>query len=152
MRQTSVCLKNPYVYKFNNSRFTSQLKWLLNKRAVHKHVWDPIPLYNPRELVHTNQQLDHYTYEPKYDPHREMNTYYVPDQQYNKLPVPSEFRDAYWWRDLQARRLQAPTKWLSHNLYKAERRLFTDFQNLSFEKKFKYRKEDVIRHIKDDLR
>eukprot|EP00744_Colponema_vietnamica_P025830 GILI01038119.1.p1 GENE.GILI01038119.1~~GILI01038119.1.p1 ORF type:complete len:154 (+),score=5.29 GILI01038119.1:44-505(+) len=152
LRHTAVCHKNPYVYKFNNSRFSTQLKWLLSKKAVHKHTWDPIPLYNPRDLAHTNQKLDHYTYEPQYDAHREANSFLVPDQTYNKVPVPSEFKDAYWWRDLQSRRVQCPTRWVDHNIYRADRRLYTDFQNLAFQQKFKYRKDDVLRHIKEDLR
>lgn len=53
-------------------------------------------MYDPRKLVHANRYIDHDTYAEKYDPHWSQNAYLVPDQQYYYIPVPKEYKDAYW--------------------------------------------------------
>lgn len=152
LRQTCLQLKNPYVFKHDNSSFTTQLKHLLSKKIVHKRRWESLGLFKAKPLAHADVYVDHFTYDVKHDPHRRNNTFWVPDQRYGKIPVPSDYKDAYWWRDLESRRLQAPSEWKKHDIYSPHRRAFTDFSNLAFEKKFKYSKSQVLLNMKRDLR
>lgn len=128
--------------------FTHQLKRLLQKKAIHKFVWDPLPMYNPRKLVHSNREVDHFTYLEKRDPHWENNIHYVPDQKFLKVPVPNEYKDAYWWRDLQARRVQCPIDWVSHRMYRGTSRRATDFQDLAFRPKHRFTVMETVQHAK----
>ncbi|EPY30340.1 hypothetical protein STCU_04115 [Strigomonas culicis] len=129
--------------------FSHQLKRILSKKSLHRYNWDPLPMYEPRKLVHASRYVDHDTYEERYDPHWEKEAHLVPDQQYHSIPIPPEYKDAYWWRDLQARRVQCPVDWVSHRMYnKADRRGY-DFQDLAFRKKFEFSYEDTIRNAKD---
>lgn len=106
-------------------------------------------MYDPRVLVHTNRKVDHDTYEEKYDPHWKQNAHLVPDQKYYAIPVPKEFKDAYWWRDLQARRIQCPIEWVHHRIHKKSGRQTYDFQDLRVQKKFQYSYEETIQNAKD---
>lgn len=134
-RLTVHCLKNPVNFKAGQGMITHQFKRLLRKKPLHKYIWDPLPMYNPRALVHTNREVDHFTYEEKRNPHAEGSVYWVPDQRWEKVPVPQEFKDAYWWRDLQARRVQCPVEWVSHRMYSPLDRQRYDFQDLAFRRK-----------------
>lgn len=129
--------------------FTHQLKRILNKKSLHRYNWDPLPMYDPRMLAHTNRQVDHDTYEERYDPHWENNAHWVPDQKYYAIPVPREFKDAYWWREIQARRVQCPVDWVQHRMYNKEDRQTYDFQDLGFRKKFQFSYEEVINNAKE---
>ncbi|CCW66170.1 unnamed protein product [Phytomonas sp. Hart1] len=141
--------KNPVIFKQGQGMFTHQLKHILNKKSLHKYNWDPLPMYDPRKLVHSNRYIDHDTYEEKYSPCWMENAYLVPDQQFYHIPVPSEYKDAYWWRDLQARRVQCPIEWVSHRMYSKKDRQLYDFQDLAVRKKFEYPYEEVVQNAKD---
>ncbi|CCW63081.1 unnamed protein product [Phytomonas sp. EM1] len=148
-RFDAVLRKNPVIFKQGQGMFTHQLKRILNKKSLHKYTWDPLPMYDPRKLVHANRYIDHDTYEEKYSPHWMNNAHLVPDQQFYHIPVPAEYKDAYWWRDLQARRVQCPVEWVSHRMYsKADRRKY-DFQDLAFRKKFEYSFDEVVNNAKE---
>eukprot|EP00758_Cryptobia_borreli_P006689 Tbor_TRINITY_DN5189_c2_g6::TRINITY_DN5189_c2_g6_i4::g.25916::m.25916 len=192
--------KNPVVYKYGNDRFSDQLKKLLTKNHLHRRKWTPLHMYNPRRLIHTNKEIDHYNYTYKYNPHtspnplrvpkllpllprpgqainplnyannrlfteeetlngeeellinKNKNIHLVPDQVFNNIPVPYEYKDAYWWRGIEARRVQCPVEWVSHRMYVARERKLTDFTDLAFSKMFRYSYDDVVRHMKDDLK
>lgn len=148
LRTTAVSRKNPVVFKQGQGMFSHQLKRILNKKSLHKYTWDALPMYDPRKLAHANRYVDHDTYAEKYDPHWEQNAHLVPDQQYYNIPVPKEYKDAYWWRDLQARRVQCPTDWVHHRMHTKDRLVY-DFQDLAFRKKFQYSYEDVVANAKD---
>lgn len=149
LRHSVALRKNPIIFKQGQGMFTHQLKRILNKKSLHKYNWDPLPMYDPRKLVHAGRFVDHDSYQEVYDPHWVNNAYDVPDQQYCKIPVPAEYKDAYWWRDLQARRVQCPVEWVSHRMYsKVGRRRF-DFQDLGFKKKFEFSLEEVVQNAKD---
>lgn len=105
-------------------------------------------MYEPRKLVHANRYVDHDTYEEKYDPHSEQNSHLVPDQRFYNIPIPQEYKDAYWWRDLQARRIQCPVEWVHHRMHTSDRRKY-DFQDLAFRKKFEFSYEETIQNAKD---
>jgi hypothetical protein len=135
-------------FKQGQGMFSHQLKRILNKKSLHKYNWDPLPMYDPRKLVHANRFVDHDTYEEKYDPHWENNTHLVPDQEFYNVPVPKEYKDAYWWRDLQARRIQCPVEWVHHRMHTKDK-LKYDFQDLAVRKKFEFSYEDVIANAKD---
>lgn len=149
LRSSSVLLKNPIVFKQGQGMFTHQLKRILNKKSLHKYNWDPLPMYDPRKLAHAGRYVDHDTYEEKYDPHWATNAHEVPDQQFYKVPVPAEYKDAYWWRDLQARRVQCPTEWVAHRMYNKGDRQRYDFQDLAFKKKFEFPLDEVVQNAKD---
>lgn len=148
LRLTTSLLKNPVNFKQGQGMVTHQLKRLLQKKHVHKYVWDPLPMYEPRKLVHANRVVDHKTYQEKVDPHWDNNVVYVPDQTWQKLPVPAEFKDAYWFRDLQARRVQCPVEWVSHRMYKAKYRRTYDFQDLGFRKKHMFSAHEAVSNAK----
>lgn len=135
LRSSTTLLKNPVNMKQGQGMFTHQLKRLLRKKHLHKYNWDALPMYDPRTLIHSNREVDHKTYVEKRDPHWDQNVHWVPDQTYEKIPVPAEFKDAYWWRDLQARRIQCPVDWVSNRMYSARRRQEFDFQDLAFRRK-----------------
>lgn len=148
-RQCTICLKNPVIFKQGQGMFSHQLKRILNKKSLHRYNWDPLPMYNPRVLAHSNRIVDHDTYEEKYDPHWNNNVHLVPDQEFYHIPVPSEYKDAYWWRDLQARRVQCPVAWVHHRMHNNTDRHTYDFQDLAFRKKFQYSFEETISNAKD---
>ncbi|KAG5469339.1 hypothetical protein LSCM1_02554 [Leishmania martiniquensis] len=148
LRFTHAIRKNPVVFKQGQGMFSHQLKRILNKKSLHKYNWDSLPMYDPRKLVHANRYVDHDTYEERYDPHWEHNAHLVPDQQFYYIPVPKEYKDAYWWRDLQARRVQCPTEWVHFRMHTKDK-LKYDFQDLAFRKKFEYSYEDVVANAKD---
>lgn len=157
MRQTPIARKNPINYKMGQGMFSEQLKHLLRKDQLHKMVWDPLPMYNPRKLAHTEKEIDHYTYQEKHNPHNTMaadngKVYEVPDQQYRKVAVPSKYKDAYWWRERQAKRVQVPVEMVQDRMYNPEKRWQTDFQDLSFKQKFTFTEEEVIAHMKKSRR
>ena len=148
MQRTPPLLKNPKVYKLgHNSNTSHQLKRLLQKKHIHRYSWDKLTMYDPRRLVHTNKRLDHFTYANLPDPHRSATTYWVPDQEFLKVPVPVEFSDAYWWRELQARRIQCPIEWVEHRHLDAQKASRVDFQDLSMKKKFFVRDEQAVRYL-----
>lgn len=144
LRQTAVFLKNPVNYKQGQGMFSHQLKRLLRKNHVHRFTWDKLPMYNPRVLVHANRLVDPETHQIVRDAHWEEQAHWVPDQTYAKIPVPKEFKDAYWWRDLQARRVQAPLEWMRHRFYSPSDKRKYDFQDLSLKKKHRYTLEEVV--------
>eukprot|EP00796_Vickermania_ingenoplastis_P004521 gene4521-3308_t len=141
--------KNPVLFKQGQGMFTHQLKRILNKKSLHRYNWDPLPMYDPRVLVHSNRRVDHDTYEEVHDPHWHQEVHLVPDQVFYAIPVPKDYKDAYWWRDLQARRVQCPVEWVSHRMYNKKDRESYDFQDLSFRKKFEYSYENTIQNAKD---
>ncbi|EAN95039.1 hypothetical protein C3747_60g19 [Trypanosoma cruzi] len=141
--------KNPVIFKQGQGMFSHQLKRLLQKKAIHRYNWDPLPMYDPRKLVHANRRVDPETWQEVYDPHWDERAHLVPDQVYYHIPVPPEYKDAYWWRDLQARRVQCPVEWVSHRMYNKGDRQRYDFQDLSFRKKFEYSYEEVVKNAKD---
>ncbi|CUG01156.1 Hypothetical protein, putative [Bodo saltans] len=148
MRLTTSLLKNPVNFKQGQGMVTHQLKRLLQKKHLHKYNWDPLPMYEPRKLVHANRYVDHHTYQEKVDPHWSENTVSVPDQKWLKVDVPAEYQDAYWFRDLQARRVQCPVEWVSHRMYKARHRRAYDFQDLGFKKKHIFLPEEAAENAK----
>lgn len=101
--------------RYDQTAFTDQLKRILQVMPAHKYVWNPEPVqvFPPDALMHTNKKLNHRTGKPLPDPYREATQYLVPDQEYSKLPIPEEFADAYWSREQEARRAQCPDKWMS---------------------------------------
>lgn len=137
------------VFKQGQGMFSHQLKRMLRKNALHRYVWDPLPMYEPRKLMHANLLVDHETYKEQYDPHRDADTYLVPDQQFYHIPVPTAYKDAYWWRDLQARRVQCPVAWVGHRMYNKKDRQGYDFQDLGFRKKHEFSFEEVVQNAKD---
>lgn len=147
--RTVLLRKNPVIFKQGQGMFSHQLKRILNKKSLHKYNWDPLSMYNPRVLSHANRRVDHDTYEEVYDPHQSRDSFIVPDQQYHTIPVPQEYKDAYWWRDLQARRIQCPVEWVSHRMYNKKDRQTYDFQDLAFRKKFEYSYEEVVQNSRD---
>ncbi|CAD2217798.1 hypothetical protein AGDE_00709 [Angomonas deanei] len=144
-----VARKNPVIFKQGQGMFSHQLKRILNKNSLHRYNWDPLPMYDPRKLIHADRRVDHDTYEEVYDPHWMNSAHHVPDQRYHKIPVPADFKDAYWWRDLQARRVQCPVEWVSHRMYSSEDRRKYDFQDLAFKKKFEFSFEETVANAKD---
>ena len=144
MKQTVILRKNPVLFKQGQGMFTHQLKHLLQKKAVHRYIWDPIEQYPARKLWHTNRIIDHHTYEEKRDPQWNVRKVEVPDQQYSRIPIPPEFKDAYWFRDLQARRIQCPVEWVSYRMYSQKGKNLYDFQDLSMQKKFRFGPEQVV--------
>jgi hypothetical protein len=148
MRHSTVLLKNPVIFKQGQGMFTHQLKHLLQKKAVHRYNWDPVSLYPARNLWHADRLVDHHTYEERHDPHWDNKVYEVPDQEYSRIPVPSEYKDAYWFRDLQARRIQCPVEWVSHRMYSGKNRNRFDFQDLAMKAKFRIPQLQVIEKSK----
>jgi hypothetical protein len=141
-------LKNPVLYKQGQGMFTHQLKHLLQKKAVHRYNWDPVAEYPARNLWHANRMVDHHSYQEVHDPQWDRQAYNVPDQNYLKIPVPSEFKDAYWYRELQAKRIQCPVDWVSHRMYSPKNRARFDFQDLSMKEKFRLPMESVVEKSK----
>ena len=143
-RASQVHQKNPVNFKQGQGMFTHQLKHMLRKQHVHKYNWDPLPMYDPRKLVHANREVHHYSYEERRDPHWDHRAVFVPDQRYGKIPVPLEFKDAYWWRDLQARRLQCPLDWVWFRFGSARVKRQWDFGDLAVRKKHSLSMDEVI--------
>jgi hypothetical protein len=78
--------------------------------------------------------------------------YIVPDQHYGRVPVPQRYRDAYWWRERQARRVQCPMSWVADKYRDAATRQRYSFMDFSFEEKFRFSVDDVIAHAKEERR
>ena len=63
--------------------------------------------------------------------------------------MPSEFKDAYWIREREARRVQCPKEWVEHR-YKEPWRY--DLTDDSLKEKFVYSDEEVVAHAKHERR
>jgi hypothetical protein len=156
LRTTSLQLKNPVILKYGEGLITTQLKHILEKKPLHHFEWDDIPEYPARQLRHTDRRLDPRTGKTLPDPARDNisfgQNYLVPDQYYHRIPVPQRYRDAYWWRERQARRIQCPISWVSYKFWSPELRDRYSFMDLSFQEKFYFTPDDVIAHAKQERR
>ena len=158
LHTTCVRLKNPLLLKYGEGLLSKQLDYLLKKKPLHHFEWDPLPQYPPRRLRHADRALNPFTGAALADPARDdtrgahNQAYVVPDQHYSRVPVPQRYRDAYWWRERQARRVQCPTQWVAHKFYDARLRDRYSFQDLSFEKKFYFTTDDVVAHALQERR
>lgn len=85
------------------------------------------------------------------DESRNTSVYYVPDQVYNRIPVPGEFKDAYWHRESKAQRVQLPLDSVRDKLEERGAKTRYDFQDLAVRPKFRYTDADAIEHMKNDL-
>lgn len=146
LRTSSRLLKNPVIPNYGKGLFSHQLKRILNKKPLHYHKWTPIALYQPRPLWHADRRVDHVTGQEVSDPHWDRNAYWVPDQEFGRIPVPGDFKDAYWTREAQARRVQCPIEWMGHKMYSRQQRIRTDFQDLSFQPKKFFSHKEVLDH------
>ena len=144
MRSSLILLKNPVLFKQGQGMFTHQLKHLLQKKAIHRYNWDPLLQYPARNLWHVNRYVDHHTYEEKHDPHWDARKVEIPDQQFSRIPIPPEFKDAYWFRELQARRVQCPVEWVAYRMHSARQRRRYDFQDLSMARKVQFDEHQVV--------
>ncbi|KNH03936.1 hypothetical protein XU18_4744 [Perkinsela sp. CCAP 1560/4] len=139
--------KKPVIRSKSKGKVSKQLKSLLNKPTFHPlaRKWEELSEYPPRRLtycgVHTGPNG-----EVKYDPHRESQTYFVPDQDYYKIPVPAVMKDAYWNRELLARKTQI-NPWdldMQKRAWDKDLRDETDFQYLAFRKKFQFSVRELL--------
>ena len=156
LRTTPLTLKNPVVIQFGEGIVTTQLKHILEKKPLHYMEWDELPEYPARKLRSTDRQLDPRTGKAYPNPARDNmahgTQYLVPDQTYNRIPVPHRYRDAYWWRERQARRIQCPVSWVAYRFWNPTLRERYNFQDLSFEEKFWFYVDDVVAHAKQERR
>jgi hypothetical protein len=131
--------------------FSEQLMHLFSRKPLHYYKWDSLHEYDPRRLVHANRFVDHKSYTERYDPHWQEDAYWVPDQEFLKIPVPSQYKDAYWWRERQARRLQVPFEFeRPRKILDPENQLFdkTDFSDLAFADKYRIPEREVLANLK----
>jgi hypothetical protein len=151
LRCTAPRLKRMHVFKYDDGEFSHQLKRILNRKQVHYYKWDDTPLqvYPADRLAHANVKLNHKTGEELPDPYRKADTYSVPDQKFAKFDVPSMYRDAYWMREREARRVQCPKEWVEHR-YKQPWKY--DITDDSLAEKFTYSEEEVIAHARRERR
>lgn len=98
--------------------------------------------FRPMSLADSYERLDEA---------RNNAVHYVPDQTYNRIPVPSEFKDAYWYRDFKARRVQLPLDSVRKQLEEKGSKDKYDMQDLAVRAKFRYTETDVVEHMKSDL-
>ncbi len=165
LRSTLLARKNPVLLKFGVGVVKDQLDHLLNKKPLHHFDWDPVPEYPARKLRHADRKLDPRTGAALPDPARDFGlssstsssdvqnrSYLVPDQQYLRVPVPQRYKDAYWWREQQARRTQKPVAWEAHKFWSVDKRHRYNFADLSFEKKFWFSVDDVVAHARQERR
>lgn len=168
LRSTPLVHKSQVILKFGEGLVTTQLKHILEKKPLHKFEWDALPEYPARKLRHADRQLDPRTGAAFPNPARDNNIpmkntnntesstattqYLVPDQTYHRIPVPQRYRDAYWWRERQARRVQCPTEWVSYRFWSPKLRERYSFMDLSFEEKFFFSVDDVVAHAKQERR
>jgi hypothetical protein len=82
---------------------------------------------------------------------KNTSVYYVPDQVYNRIPVPGEFKDAYWHRETKAQRVQQPLDNVRKLLGAKNAKNLFDFQDLAVRPKFQFTDADVLDHMKNDL-
>ena len=155
-RRSVVARKNPVVLKFGEGVVHDQLKHILNKKPLHYMEWDPLPQFPPRKLRHVDRRLNPHTGAALPDPARDdlryERNYFVPDQHFNRVPVPRRYSDAYWWRELQARRVQCPISWVERKFQDPRLRERYSFEDLSFEKKFFFTVDDVVAHARQERR
>eukprot|EP00658_Telonema_sp_P-2_P072198 TRINITY_DN61377_c0_g1_i2.p1 TRINITY_DN61377_c0_g1~~TRINITY_DN61377_c0_g1_i2.p1 ORF type:complete len:160 (-),score=46.04 TRINITY_DN61377_c0_g1_i2:150-581(-) len=85
------------------------------------------------------------------DESRNASVYYVPDQIHNRIPVPGEFKDAYWHRETKAQRVQLPLDSVRDKLEARGAKSLYDFQDLAVRSKFRYTSADAVEHMKNDL-
>ena len=147
--------KKPVIRVKSKGKISNQLKKLLNKPTYHPRArtWEKLTEYPPRELMYCGVQTES-NGAVKFDPHREKNTYYVPDQEYYKIPVPDYARDAYWNRELRSRMTQE-NPWSvdqQKKVWNKDLREETDFQYLSFQKKFQFSVQDILDQAKKEHR
>lgn len=153
LRLTVSLRKNPAIPRYGKGSFTDQLKRILQKETVHKMVWKPISMYEPRRLWHADRKVDPVTgQEDLQDAEWENDTYRVPDQQFGMVPVPARYQDAYWTREAESKRVQVPISSVTHRFTNPRLRVRTDFQDLSFKPKKFYSYDDVIAHAKTSRR
>src|SRR3989338_9205476 len=171
LRSTPLIHKYQVILKFGEGLVTTQLKHILEKKPLHKFEWDALPEYPARNLRHADRQLDPRTGAAFPNPARDNNIpmknntnndaasssstttqYLVPDQTYHRVPVPHRYRDAYLWREGQARRVQCPTEWVSYRFLEPRLRERFSFMDFSFEEKFFFSVDDVVAHAKQEKR
>ena len=143
--------KHPLVVKYDNADFSHQFKRILNREHAHYYKWDDTPLrvYPADRLAHTNVKLDQRTGEALPDVSRRATTYKVPDQEYTAFGIPEEFKDAYWAREREARRVQVPKEWVEHRYKEAWKYDLTDD---SLAEKFTFSDDEVIAHARRERR
>jgi hypothetical protein len=152
LRRTAIAArKNPVFIKYDNSDFTHQMKRLLQRKYVHYYKWDdePLQMYPADRLAHANVKLDHRTGQAVYDPYRKADEYLVPDQKYSAYPIPAEYKDAYWIREREARRVQCPKEWVEDRYQQGWKYDLTDD---SLAEKFTFSEEEVIAHARLERR
>mmetsp|Transcript_18423 Transcript_18423/g.28840 ORF Transcript_18423/g.28840 Transcript_18423/m.28840 type:complete len:158 (-) Transcript_18423:51-524(-) len=147
--------KKPVIRVTSKGKTSAQLKRLLNKETFHpqSRKWEELSEYPPRRLMYCGVQAG-----PKgevvHDPHRVNETYYVPDQNYYKIPVPASMKDAYWNRELLSRKTQI-NPWhldMQKKIWNKDVRAETDFQYLSFQKKFQFSVQEILDQAKKERR
>lgn len=117
---------------------------------MHYSKWDeePLNVYPADRLAHANVKLDQRTKEIP-DFAKRAEAYKVPDQRFTSFAVPEEFKDAYWIREREARRVQCPVEWVEHR-YKEPWKY--DLTDDSLAEKFTYTDEEVIAHARLERR
>ena len=147
-RRTSVNEKSPVVIKRGSGTFSKQLEHLLSRKPLHYKRWESLHMYDPRKLVHAAVAVDHFTLREKYDPHWHARVHWVPDQEWLKVPIDPVFKDAYWYREHEARTLQAPYLFEKQRDEKAKLRVETDFNDLAYAQKHMLSEADVLQNLK----
>eukprot|EP00760_Papus_ankaliazontas_P034274 PhM_4_TR7088/c0_g1_i1/m.55959 len=144
--------KKPVNRHLAKGMISDQIKVLMNKPHVKpSRRWEDLEngLYDPRRLQNADVKLDAKG-AIRRDPHRQNSTYYVPDQKYVKIPVPEDYKDAYWHREWEARRVQTSVEDKIHLTWKLSTRSRTDFQDLSFRPKFQFSVGEVLELARRD--
>ena len=147
--------KKPVIRTKSKGKISNQLKKLLNKPAYHPRArtWEELTEFPPRRLLYCGVETDS-SGAVKHDPHRTNRTYYVPDQEYYKIPVPETMRDAYWNRERKARASQQ-NPWeldMQKRIWDKDLREETDFQYLSFQKKFQFSVNEILEQARKERR
>lgn len=150
-RASPLLSKKPVYVKYDDSEFTHQFKRILNRKHVHYYKWDEEPLlvFPADRLAHADVRLDQRTGKEVFDASRHVNAYKVPDQKFHYFRVPEEYKDAYWIREREARRVQCPVEWVEDR-YKQPWKY--DITDDSLKEKFTFTEEQVIAHAKRERR
>ncbi len=152
LRVTPFALKNPVIPGFGKGKFTNQFKRILQKEHLHFYKWTPLTTYDPRPLWHTDREVDHITGQEKASKTWDEDVHWVPDQTYQKVPVPSAYKDAYWVRDAEARRVQCPVDWVFTKYASKNGKHRYDLQDLSFKEKKFFSHHEVVDYARTQRR
>jgi len=152
MRRCSIVLgKKPVIKSDAKGAVSQQLKKILNKKQATTQKWEPLVEHDPRRLLFASSKVNKEGSIVR-DPHAANNTYLVPDQEYVAIPVPAEFKDAYWARESISRRVQKDPYEAVSAAWKKDTREYTDFQELSFRPKFRFSIPELLAMAKRERR